>query len=127
MRILRIFADAQSEFSQSLLLLVERLVLHRLTTAKKQSQELATLVRSIKEIAAASRGPANLPPQVSRLNAVDGDGEEAGQSRAPLVNSFRDVVDAIETMDTSELYELVSRLRNEPLKRKVNRTLFADV
>jgi hypothetical protein len=128
-RILRVIESADMEFSQSLLLLVERIVLHRLTTARKQDQELVTLVSSIKKIVSSSRGAMDVPSQISKLKVSEDSSEQREQlheNGAPLTYSFREVVDAIETMNPTELFELVSRLRKEPLKRKINRSLFAD-
>jgi|GEM_PF-2609650 hypothetical protein len=136
-RIVRIFEEADREFSQSLLLVLERMILHRLTTARRKNQELSLIVQAIKEIVSSSQNSSkkamlNLTEHISSLDFLgtdddeNRDGPQDKKAGVLLANAFRQLVDVVEKLDTEDMYSLISRLRKEPLRRKYARNPFSD-
>lgn len=106
---------ADKEFGQDLWLIAERIALHRITKESDGKTELDSIFHTIQSI----RFQAN--HTLSHIPANEHKGDSIGQayessalpSSFSLVSGFSLVVDLIESMDSSQLYQLIAWLRNE--------------
>jgi uncharacterized protein (UPF0147 family) len=96
-----------AEFGQDLWLMAERIILSRLTRSQDKKSDLDSIFHVIQQISK----PENLP-RVTKSEV--GENLSATVEEHPnLSSSFSQAVDMLEEMDSSQLYKLITWLRNE--------------
>ena len=111
MQILSALEKAETRFVSDLQLIAERLVLYRLTKVREKNRELEFLSDAVSGVITSSRGAENIPQEVARLGTLS---IEPG---VMLYKNFDEIVTALEVMNSGELFNLVERLRREPLQK----------
>ncbi len=106
---------ADAGFGGDLWLIAERIMLFRLARAGVQKRlELAAMVHLLRRIFSETQGEAMVPPELIQLDEAASNAFK-GSVEANLSLVFTTIVDMVESMNSGQLYPLISRLRKMEL------------
>lgn len=108
----RVLGRADQELLENIHLIVERIMLYRVTRVKDKIPELQAFKTALLEAGSLNENPEAVLKQVSDLESVTTQDETV-----PISKVFSTMVEATENLSGKQLYYILEKFRHAPLTR----------